>query len=114
VHRQLPDAGARQDPAAVRPAQRGRRREGGERLMAGKYDLDIVFVNPASRTQVYQSLGKELAAVEPPVWAALLAGACRARGLAVAVLDAEAEGLPPEETAERVRDLKPVLAVVVV
>ncbi len=82
--------------------------------MARKHDLDLVFVNPASRTQVYQALGKELAAVEPPVWAALLAGTCRAQGLTVAVIDAEAEGLPPDEVAERVRDLRPVLAVVVV
>src|SRR3954447_1522731 len=82
--------------------------------MTTKYGLDVLFINPASRAQVYQALGQELAAVEPPVWAALLAGACRARGLTVAVIDAEAEGLPPEEVAERVRDLRPVLAVVVV
>ena len=35
--------------------------------------MDILFIQPSSRGQVYQSLGKELAAVEPPVWGALLA-----------------------------------------
>ena len=36
--------------------------------------LDLLLINPASRGEVYQSLGRELAAVEPPLWAALLAG----------------------------------------
>ena len=31
--------------------------------------IDLVLINPASRAQVYQGLGKELAAVENPVWA---------------------------------------------
>ncbi len=30
--------------------------------------LDLVLINPSSRTQVYQSLGTDLAAVENPVW----------------------------------------------
>ena len=42
--------------------------------------LDLVLINPASRTQVYQSLGTELAAVENPVWAGLMATFCRAQG----------------------------------
>jgi radical SAM superfamily enzyme YgiQ (UPF0313 family) len=75
--------------------------------------LDLVLVNPASRTQVYQSLGTTLAAVENPVWAGLMAMFCRRRGLSVAVIDAEAEELTAVEAAERVRDLDPVLAAVV-
>ena len=35
--------------------------------------LDLVLINPASRTQVYQTLGKSLAAVENPVWSGLMA-----------------------------------------
>ena len=34
--------------------------------MAAK-QLDLVLINPSSRTQVYQSLGRELAAVENPL-----------------------------------------------
>jgi radical SAM superfamily enzyme YgiQ (UPF0313 family) len=76
--------------------------------------LDLVLINPRTRTQVYQSLGTDLAAVENPVWAGLMATFCRRRGLSVEILDAEAEGLPPAEVADRVRHLAPVLAAVVV
>jgi radical SAM superfamily enzyme YgiQ (UPF0313 family) len=76
--------------------------------------LDLILINPGSRTQVYQSLGTKLTAVENPVWAGLMATFCRRKGLAVAVIDAEAEELVPAEVAERVQDLNPVLAAVVV
>lgn len=77
-------------------------------------NLDLVLINPASRRQVYQALGEHLAAVEPPVWAGLMATFCRLRGLSVAIIDAEAEELSPEAVAERVEHLRPVLSAVVV
>src|SRR5437762_10789281 len=76
--------------------------------------LDLVLINPASRPQVYQSLGRTLAAVENPVWAGLMATFCRGKGLSVEVIDAEAEELGHDAVAERVRHLNPVLAAVVV
>jgi anaerobic magnesium-protoporphyrin IX monomethyl ester cyclase len=76
--------------------------------------LDLVLVNPSSRTQVYQSLGTKLAAIENPVWAGLMATFCRIKGLSVAIIDAEAEELAPTEVAERVEDMNPALAAVVV
>jgi radical SAM superfamily enzyme YgiQ (UPF0313 family) len=76
--------------------------------------LDLVLINPSSRTQVYQSLGTKLAAVENPVWAGLMATFCCRNGLSVALIDAEADELVPAEVAERVHDLDPVLAAAVV
>jgi len=76
--------------------------------------LDVLFINPASRAQVYQSLGRDLAAVENPVWAGLLAGHARRRGRAGAIVDAEAESLTPQQVAQRVRSIDPLLTVVVV
>jgi radical SAM superfamily enzyme YgiQ (UPF0313 family) len=76
--------------------------------------LDLVLINPSSRTQVYQSLAGKLVAVENPVWAGLMATYCRRKGLSVEIIDAEAEDLIAEEVAERVQDLAPVLAAVVV
>lgn len=76
--------------------------------------LDLVLVNPGSRHQVYQALGTTLAAVEPPVWAGLIATFARRQGLSVSVVDADGEDLTPEQTAERVAEMKPVLAAVVV
>jgi radical SAM superfamily enzyme YgiQ (UPF0313 family) len=72
-----------------------------------------VLINPGSRTQVYQSLGTKLAAVENPVWAGLMATFCRGKGVSVEIIDAEADELAPAEVAERVQDLDPVLAAVV-
>jgi radical SAM superfamily enzyme YgiQ (UPF0313 family) len=80
--------------------------------MAGK-PLDLVLVNPASRPQVYQSLGRTLTAVENPVWAGLMATFCRLKGLSVEIIDAEAEEIGPDAVAERVEYLRPVLAAVV-
>lgn len=76
--------------------------------------LDVVLVNPGNRTRVYQSLGRSLAAVENPVWAGLIASFVQVRGGRVAIVDAEAEELSPEEVASRLIDLDPRLAVVVV
>ena len=75
---------------------------------------DLVLVNPGSRMQVYQALGTILAAIEPPVWAGLIATFVRNRGCSVEIIDAEAEDLSPEATAERIGDLNPILTAVVV
>ncbi len=76
--------------------------------------MDLVLINPNSRKRVYQSLGNTLAAVEPPVWAGLMANFVRRHGYRVAIIDAEAEQLTPEESADRVRELRPRLVAVVV
>lgn len=76
--------------------------------------LDLVLVHPGTRMQVYQSLGSNLAAIEPPVWASLLATFVRKRGFSVELLDAEADNLTPEQTAKRIEEMEPLLAVVVV
>lgn len=82
--------------------------------LSSRHLVDLVLVNPSSRTEVYQVLGRELSAVEPPVWAGLMASFIRLRGFTVAVVDAEAEELSAEQTAERVKDLRPRLVAVVV
>ncbi|MET0390672.1 MAG: radical SAM protein [Polyangiales bacterium] len=74
---------------------------------------DVVLINPASRKRVYQGLGDELAAIEPPVWAGLLAGYARRHGLRVQLLDAEAENLSAAEVADAVADGGARLSVIV-
>lgn len=80
--------------------------------MAGR--LDLVLIHPGSRTQIYQSLGASLSAIEPPVWTSLMATFARKRGYSVYVLDAEAENLSPNETALFIADINPLLAAIVV
>ena len=82
--------------------------------MNSKWRLDLVLVNPGNRTQAYQSLAGSLAAIEPPIWAGLMATFARKQGLSVEILDANAGGLGPQETADRVAEMNPVLAAVVV
>jgi len=76
--------------------------------------IDLVVVNPGGRERVYQQLGNELTAIEPPLWARLIAGYARDRGLAVRIIDSEAEGWGPQTVAAKVAELDPVLVAMVV
>ena len=76
--------------------------------------LDLVLIHPGNRTQIYQSLGSSLSAIESPVWASLMATFVRKRGFSVQVLDAEADNLTPHETATHIADMNPRLTAIVV
>jgi anaerobic magnesium-protoporphyrin IX monomethyl ester cyclase len=75
---------------------------------------DIVLINPGDKKQVYQGLGIDMAAVEPPYWIAAIAGYLRGKGFRTAVIDSNAENLSPEETAVRVKGTGALLAAVIV
>ena len=81
--------------------------------MGARADVDLVLVNPGGRARIYQALAGSLTAIEPPVWAGLMASFVRRRGRGVAIVDANAEELGPEETAARVVALRPRLVGVV-
>ena len=82
--------------------------------MSSNAQLDLLLVNPGGRTSVYQGLGSRLTAVEPPVWAGLIATFARGRGYTVDILDANALNLAPEDIAQHVGDAAPRLCAVVV
>ena len=84
------------------------------RTITKNEQLDLVLVNPGNQRKIYQSLASTLSAVEPPVWVGLLATFIRKHGFSVAILDANAENLTPEEIAERVAEICPMLTAVVV
>lgn len=75
---------------------------------------DLLLVNPPSRRRVYQSLATELAAIEPPVWAGLMATYVRNCGFGVELLDADAEELSIEQTAQLAAEASPLLVAIVV
>src|SRR6476619_697567 len=79
-----------------------------------KSNLDLLLINPGGRELIYQDLGAELSAVEPPLWCRLIAGYVADRGYTVDILDSEAESLGPEAVARRVADLRPMLVGVIV
>jgi anaerobic magnesium-protoporphyrin IX monomethyl ester cyclase len=76
--------------------------------------LDLLLINPGERGRIYQNLGNELTAIEPPLWCRLIAGYVRDRGHRVAILDAEAEQLNASEIADRIRLDKPRLVGLIV
>ncbi|MEW6076901.1 MAG: radical SAM protein [Thermodesulfobacteriota bacterium] len=61
---------------------------------------DLILINPGNRKQAYGSLAESLAGVEPPLMMALLAAYLREKGFSVSIIDAEAEGLDADQTAD--------------
>jgi radical SAM superfamily enzyme YgiQ (UPF0313 family) len=66
--------------------------------------IDILFVHTNSSTQTFQSLLK-YAAIEPPIWAALLANSMRSLGVRVDILDCEALQLDTEQSYNHIKDI---------
>jgi anaerobic magnesium-protoporphyrin IX monomethyl ester cyclase len=81
--------------------------------MTRKNQIDLLVINPGNRSQIYQSLGNTLAAIEPPIWAGLITTFIRNHGFSVHILDANAENLTPEQTARKIEEYSPVLTAVV-
>ena len=75
--------------------------------------MDCLFVNPNS-SGIYQDLAKDFSAIEPPTWALLLAESLRSCGHDVLILDADAERLSPEETANKILRAKSSVVLFVV
>jgi len=71
--------------------------------------LDLLIVKPGSSRKQYAAFSSTLAAIEPPLWGIMLAACAREKGFFVRVLDAEAENMTPEEAAEKIAALRPVL-----
>lgn len=75
---------------------------------------DLVLVNPGGRERIYQQLGNELTAIEPPLWCRLIGGYVRDRGHEIVILDSEAESMGTESVAKRIAELNPKLVAMVV
>jgi len=76
--------------------------------------VDCLIINPSALSQIYQGLSSELAAIEPPIWAALLANHLRMKGKSIELLDCEGLGITVPETIKKVADIEPKLTVIVV
>lgn len=77
-------------------------------------DLDLLLINPGGREQIYQALGEELTAVEPPMWCGIIANNARIHGYSVKIIDSEAEQWGPETVAAKVAEWKPALVGLIV
>ena len=68
--------------------------------------IDILFVHPNASEKIYQGLANKNSAIEPPIWAAMLANSVRSKGHSTEILDAEAEQLDYISAAKRITDYK--------
>jgi anaerobic magnesium-protoporphyrin IX monomethyl ester cyclase len=77
-------------------------------------DLDALLVNPGGRDVVYQGLGSELTAVEPPLWCRLIGGYLRDQDFTIDILDTEALEIGTETAAREIVARAPRLVIMVV
>lgn len=64
--------------------------------------LDILFVHPNASGKIYQDLSQDYAAIEPPIWAAMLCQHCLMQEYAADILDCEAMRYSDEESSKNV------------
>lgn len=76
--------------------------------------LDILFIHPNAAEKIYQELSKRYSAIEPPIWAGMLANHCRIKGFSVGILDCEAIPFTDLEAVEHIDKLNPRVACFVV
>ncbi len=76
--------------------------------------LDIVFVQANSSKKVYQDLSTDFSAIEPPIWAGMLAKHCLVHGFGAEIVDAEALRINDTQTVEQIVALNPRVACLVV
>jgi len=67
---------------------------------------DILFVHPNASKVIYQDLAKKNSAIEPPIWAGMLANSVRGNGFSPEILDAEVLGLNYESCAKVALEFK--------
>lgn len=76
--------------------------------------LDILFIQPNTARGIYQELSNSFSAIEPPIWAGMLASHCRSRGYGVDILDSEALRLSDATSVQRIKEANPRVACFVV
>lgn len=76
--------------------------------------LDILFIHSDSAKKNYQDLSKDFSAVEPPIWAGMLASHCLHKGFSAEILDCAALRLSDQEAASKIQELNPRVACFVV
>jgi len=76
--------------------------------------LDVLFVHPNGAPIIYQELSKTYSAIEPPIWAALLANNARKNGWSTKILDCEAERLNAMASADAINTFNPRLVAIVI
>lgn len=75
--------------------------------------MDLLLIRPNDQKAIYGEL-TQIAACEPPFWAATIAGFVRQKNFSVKIIDAETYNLSPAEVADKVKEINPLLVQIVV
>ncbi len=67
--------------------------------------VDVLFINPGNRKEIYQDLADEFCGIEPPAFAGLYATYLMRKGISVAILDAPGLGLNTRQVSELALEL---------
>lgn len=70
---------------------------------------ELVLLRPNDKKSVYNGVTPGMTASDPPYWLALMGGWLKAQGVNIHLIDAEAENISPEETAEQIKKIGPAL-----
>tara|TARA_Y100001934_G_scaffold283793_1_gene407015 strand:- start:6944 stop:8443 length:1500 start_codon:yes stop_codon:yes gene_type:complete len=76
--------------------------------------IDILFISPGNSRVIYQDLANEYTAIEPPIWAGLLAQFCRKKNYDTSIIDQEAQGLTSDQIAINAAELNPKITAIIV
>jgi len=79
-----------------------------------EHEIDVLFVHPNGSPIIYQELSKTYSAIEPPIWAGLLANNARKNNFKTKILDCEAERFGAEESANAIKAINPRLVALVI
>lgn len=77
-------------------------------------EFDAIIVNPNALKNIYQGLSNGVTAIEPPIWASLIAKYLNQKSWRIKLIDCEGLGLTFEQTASELAQLKYKLLVFVV
>ena len=76
--------------------------------------LDILFIHPNASQKIYQDLSKDFSAIEPPIWAGMLAAHCQKKGFHAEILDCGAWHLDEAQSVARIKEVNPKVSCFVV
>ncbi len=80
-----------------------------------KRQLDILLIKPGSQKDLYGKLSEgSLTAIEPPLWAGLIATFLLKKGYSLQIIDSEAERLSPFDLTDRISEINPFLVGIIV
>ncbi len=75
-------------------------------------NIDLLLINPGGDKKVYGDLRLSISAIEPPVWAGLIAAFVHEKGFSVKVIDAEAENYSDEYVVDKIVEYSPTLTAI--